>query len=294
MEEENEESTFWATLKGNLPANMFTYTDNGYIEPFEPGHKYRYRIAARNRRGLGPSVTSQDIPWITPPLAPLNLTLDSSPPDPLWEKDLGVHLRWQAPPNGGTPITGYKIQRCQGDENTCVSGPWISITIPEKVEEHQDTKGLKKDSTYTYQVLAINAQGEGEVSEMTSLVLPPILPQAPENLVAGLFHDDNNNPYHHLFWKPPAHDGGSPLLNYQVQKCIKNSHEDNKQCRTHEIAGWIDLAQDQSSQIPKTSYKHILLPEEHTIPASSYNYRVSAQNIRGLGPFSAVKKIKKT
>jgi len=85
--------------------------------------------------------------------------------------DTQVTLNWDAPSDGGSPITGYRIERDSGD-----GAWWLLITTEKDVLEYVDI-GLSNGSTYQYRIRAINTMGNSDWSEIVS-----VTPSAPENL----------------------------------------------------------------------------------------------------------------
>ncbi len=76
-----------------------------------------------------------------------------------------INLSWTAPSNnGGSPITGYKIER-----STKASSTWstISANTDSTTTTYSDT-GLAPSTTYTYRVSAINSVGTSLPSNSAS------------------------------------------------------------------------------------------------------------------------------
>ena len=66
-------------------------------------------------------------------------------------------LTWKEPEeNGGTPVTGYFIERCTAD-----STRWLRITKEHVEGTTYDTKDLVEGTKYKFRVVAINKVGEG-------------------------------------------------------------------------------------------------------------------------------------
>jgi hypothetical protein len=99
-----------------------------------------------------------------------------------------VHLSWTAPPDGGTPITGYKLYRgtSAGDEKLLES--------LDDVTSFDDT-AVTNGTKYYYRVSAVNRVGEGSRSSEVSATPasppppppppPPPLPPPPSGDFAG-------------------------------------------------------------------------------------------------------------
>ena len=66
-------------------------------------------------------------------------------------------LTWKEPEeNGGTPVTGYFIERC-----TAGSTRWLRITKEPVEDTTYETKDLVEGTEYKFRVVAINKVGEG-------------------------------------------------------------------------------------------------------------------------------------
>ena len=82
-----------------------------------------------------------------------------------------INLSWIAPNNGGSVITGYKIERSTDGGTT-----W-SVTVPNTgstATSYSDT-GLNSGTTYTYRISAINAIGTGSPSSSVSATTNSII-----------------------------------------------------------------------------------------------------------------------
>lgn len=81
----------------------------------------------------------------------------------------GIHLSWQAPDNGGSAITGYKVYRRPdtSTQKTLIANLGAQTTF----DDFTAAPGVK----YFYSVSVINAAGEGPVcNEVTPVPLPPV------------------------------------------------------------------------------------------------------------------------
>jgi fibronectin type 3 domain-containing protein len=130
------------------------------------------------------------------PSAPLNLNASAS--------DARVELAWEPPVSDGLlPITNYRIYRAT------VSGQETFLVEITGIPFHNDTL-LTNGQTYYYKVGAVNAIGEGDLSNEANAT-PMTIPSPPINLIQS-FGDD----YVDLTWEPPLSDGGSPITNYTI------------------------------------------------------------------------------
>ncbi len=76
-----------------------------------------------------------------------------------------VDLTWTLPEDGGSPLTGYKIER-----ESPVGGGFITIAENESTNDYNYTDiGLDEETEYNYRIYAINDVGEGPVSDPASV-----------------------------------------------------------------------------------------------------------------------------
>jgi uncharacterized delta-60 repeat protein len=126
-----------------------SFDDSGLVN----GTRYFYRVSAVNALGEGSSSNEVSATPATVPGAP-NLTAQPGKPK-------GVTLTWTIPPNGGSPITGYRIYR-----GTSAGGETLFKTVGTGTS-YKDTS-TTKGTTYFYIVRAVNAVGEGPASNGAS------------------------------------------------------------------------------------------------------------------------------
>jgi len=144
--------------------NMLYYEDvaiNGWTN-------YYYTIAAVTGAGEGPESNEVSANPRTAPDIPTGLSSSTG--------DLYVNLTWNAPANGGYPITDYYIYRSVdgGSESyLAAAGPQLY---------YNDTSPSGWVDNY-YRVSAVNAIGEGGLSTSTGGI-PQKVPYAPLNLTA--------------------------------------------------------------------------------------------------------------
>ena len=157
---------------------------------------------------------------------------------------------WTAPTeNGGSAITGYKVQWKSGAQSfgssrqhTTADGAATSYTIP----------SLTNGTEYTVRVLAVNSVGDSAASN-TDTGTPSTTPSAPTNVLAS------GNAELTVTWDAPD-DGGSAITGYTVQ--------------------WKSGTQSYS-----TSRQATVTTTTHTIPSltndTTYTLRVKATNAFG-------------
>ena len=156
-----------------------------------------YTVPAMNPlqdEASNPAAAFSDQPVTNPATAPDAPTgLDATPGDG------SVTLRWNAPAyDGGREVTGYQYRQ----RTTGSYGAWedIPMSAPGETNEGSFTvsSGLTNDTAYTFQVQAVNAEGEsGASNEATATPVagdttPPMLTGATTTaLEVALFHDEN-------------------------------------------------------------------------------------------------------
>lgn len=121
---------------------------------------------------------------------------------------LSVDLVWHATTNGGSAITGYKIERKigAGSYSTLVANTGSGAGT------YTDTL-LTVGTLYTYRISAINAAGTSAVSnelgDTTNVVAG-----SPTALTLNVLDHDSIN----LSWSAPASDGGCSSLRYKIER----------------------------------------------------------------------------
>ena len=168
-----------------------------------------------------------------------------------------INLYWTTPvSNGGSPITGYRIE---------ISPVFNWTTLVADTTSTSTTyshTGLAAGTTRYYRVSAINANGTGEPSNTAKVTTGAPVPGAPTDLSATASGTTQID----LSWTAPAADGGSPITTYGIHV----SPDGRTDWRTR--AG-----------NPNTTYSQIQLA-----PGTTRYYRVSAANAHGLSPFSNI------
>jgi len=128
--------------------DVLNYTDEGIVA----GQTYFYKVSAVNAIGEGPMSSIASAVADSLPQAPTGLLAVAG--------DGTIELTWQAPgSDGGAPITGYKVYR-----GTSATGLTLLATIGAVTNYTDDN--VTNGQTYYYKVSAVNALGEGSMSEV--------------------------------------------------------------------------------------------------------------------------------
>jgi len=176
-----------------------------------------------------------------------------------------VDLFWNTPENnGGSPITGYKIEVRSG------SGDFVTLNANTgNTGTTYSHTGLTTGTSYIYRVFAINAQGISIASAeaiatptSSSQPLENIVPNAPTSLTAS----DISSTSIKLTWTQPATNNGPPVTSYKIE-FKKDS------------GSYTTLVENTGNTI--TTYTHTGLTTN-----SKYTYKISAKNSIGFSPTS--------
>lgn len=204
---------------------------------------YTFTVVASNVSGPGPASAPSNA--ATPeavPGAPTSATATAG--------NASATVTWVAPASdGGSPITGYTVTSAPG-AYTCSTATYSCVVT-----------GLTNGTTYTFTVVAINANGPGPASAPSNAVTPVGLPTAPTNVV-GVGGKDSQVP---VSWSAPSNDGGSPITAYIVQYS------------TSPYSSWTTATSTQASSPYTVS---------GLTNGTSYEFQVAAVNANGTGPFS--------
>ncbi|WP_458115220.1 peroxidase family protein [Arthrobacter sp. D2-10] len=178
-----------------VPGNQTETVVTGLVN----GQSYRFQVRASNELGTsGFSALSTAVVPNVVPAAPTNVTGVAG--------DGVVTLSWTAPAaNGGTAVTGYKVQVLAGDALIQTVSLTGSATTT-------DITGLANGTAYTFRVLATNALGDGALSPASAAVSPRSVPGVP---VLGGVTAANGSAT--VSWTAPVSDGGSAITGYAVQ-----------------------------------------------------------------------------
>eukprot|EP00850_Spirogloea_muscicola_P023099 SM000328S12469 [mRNA] locus=s328:19945:26895:- [translate_table: standard] len=184
------------------------------VRGLQSGRVYRFRVTAQNEVGRStPSLPTELSTGMSAPAAPCRLTSSQ-------RHSNSFALSWQPPAHdGGSPITGYEVEYAlalasgrQGDDDT--AGNDVNWLVGYSgVSTSCIVCNVKPGRQYRTRVQAINAAGKSEHSEEVVAATAPAAPDAPaapsvvERLSTSLT----------VGWRPPSHDGGSPITSYRLE-----------------------------------------------------------------------------
>ncbi len=165
-------------------------------------------------------------------------------------------LSWSAPSsNGGASITAYKVYRGTIPEGQSTT----PIATLGNVTSYQDV-GLVDGTSYYYKVSAVNSAGEGPKSSEAQVTTYSV-PGAPGTPSAVPSYRSVS-----LSWSAPSSNGGSSITGYRVYRGLSS----------------------QSLALLATLGNVLAYTDAGLSNGTTYYYRVSAINIVGEGPASAV------
>lgn len=168
-----------------------------------------------------------------------------------------IDLSWTAPANnGGSPITGYKIER----ESPSGGGFTTIVANTGSTSTAYSNTVLNPVTEYNYRVSAINAKGTSDPSDTASDTTDANAPDAPASLSVATIGPSRND----LTWTVPASDGGSAVTGYKIERESPSG------------GGWSTLVAD-------TGTTDLTYSDTGLSTSTEYSYRVSAINAIGTG-----------
>ncbi|CAD7001755.1 unnamed protein product, partial [Ceratitis capitata] len=166
---------------GWVPA--VTYVNAKYNHAVVPrlleGTKYEFRVMAENLQGRSDALNSDESV-----VAKNQYTVPGIPSKPeLVESDkTHITFKWKPPiSNGGSPVSGYDIER-----RDLTTGRWVRINAePVPTMEYTDER-VSPDHQYHYRVSAVNAAGSGKPSEPSNMLSARPMREKPKLHLDGL------------------------------------------------------------------------------------------------------------
>jgi hypothetical protein len=186
------------TLVSSTPVGNVTSTTIGSLTN---GTAYTFDVTAVNGVGPGPaSARSTAATPTAPATAPGAPTIGTATAG-----NATATITWTAPANGGSPITGYTVERTNGATVVLTNVP-VSTSFT--------ATGLVNGRAYSFRVRAANAIGVSAFSA-TSNTVTPVVPVAPGAPTIGTATAGNASAV--VRWTPPVSNGGSAITRYDVQ-----------------------------------------------------------------------------
>ena len=189
----------WTTVSGGTEARTQSVTD------LSVGVTYVFHLQAVNQVGESPSAIVRGVTLMpsTSLGSPRNFRVSPG--------DTQATLSWQSPlSDGGSPITHYRYRVRKTDTNTW-SPDWTTVTGGAGARS-QTVTSLTNDVGYTFEVQAVNGDGEGPSVSVTGTPVSPTAPDAPRS-----FRATAGDTQVTLRWQPPSSDGGSSITHYRYR-----------------------------------------------------------------------------
>ena len=120
-------------------------------------------------------------------------------------------VRWRAPSNGGSRITGYTVRVTNAKTKTQIGGLRRASAGATSLK----VTGLANGTSVRFQVRATNAVGTGTYSALSRIVRPATVAKATviRTALSGAFGGRVDAAAR---WAPPSSNGGSPITGYVV------------------------------------------------------------------------------
>ena len=214
------------------------------------GVAYVFRAAATNNYGIGPySSATASVTPVGAPDSPSSLSATAA--------NSGASLSWTAPTNnGGTAITDYVVEYSGNAGQT-----WTVFADGTSTATSTNVSGLTNGQAYVFRVAAKNSAG----TSAYTTYLTPVYPLGVPDQVASLTATYGNTQVQ-LQWQAPAANNVSGLTDYTIQRSVDSG------------ATWTTLSDGTNTN---TNYTVTGLTN-----GTAYQFRVSASNSVGAGPYS--------
>ncbi len=249
------------------------------------GETFSYRVSAINAAATGDPTAVISVISSNKALMPRNLTAT------LADDMQSIELTWDRPvadgdkpANGGSPISGYKIEASKDAGATWADveedkeeHPESELLTPGEVTEYAyEHEDLDHGASYIYRVSAITDAGPGAASASSAAVsTAAVKPGAPATLTATAAEDMNTIT---LMWPAPVSNGGAAITSWKIEVSEGAT-----------VGTWADL--DLTVTDPADPMADDAMYEAvHSglTAGATYHYRVSATNSVGTGDPSVV------
>ncbi|PNH07060.1 Fibronectin type-III domain-containing protein 3A [Tetrabaena socialis] len=220
----------------------------------QPGVRYTSRVQAINAMGEGPFslcsayTTQATVP--APPEVPQVQTASSTT----------LTLQWSPPPDNGSPIICYCLERddgAGGDFSHVYAGPNTLHVV----------KGLRPGTQYRFRLRADNDEGKSMWSGTTTLSTGAAPPDSPVSLQVVTVGRTSAT----LAWRAPDDDGGSKVVAFEVELQAKS-----RAATTCMGPDWLKIFEGEAHACTINSLR----------PGCAYRVRVRARNGAGWGQWA--------
>lgn len=180
---------------------------------------------------------------------------------PLIDKE-SITISWQPPSNnGGSDVTAYVIEKCDVKRKV-----WMEVTTVAADLTTYIVQDLYEDSTYMFRVSAVNEYGKSDPLQSEPVTArsqfdKPSSPKGP--LTTSNMTDTSFT----LSWNEPSSDGGSPIIEYIVEKK--------------------EVGRKAWQRVGTTDSKSLSMEVSSLKKSTAYHFRISCRNNVGTSlPFS--------
>ncbi|MEC8946845.1 MAG: fibronectin type III domain-containing protein [Actinomycetota bacterium] len=227
----------WRTVEGlSSPVHV--------VEDLVNGRSYTFHVTAVDAMGRSLGPMSITVAPVGPPTAPTGLTGRGG--------DSSAILQWESAYSAADdPVVDHVVQySVDGDH-------WTTVEHGVLADTALTVTGLVNETTLRFRVMAVNERGAGPASPEVTVVVGQ--PDRPTGLV-GVAEDSRIE----LSWLAPIDDGGSPIVDYVVERLVDT--------------GW-EVVPDGTSAVPMAS-------AEGLVNGTVEIFRVAAVTVVGRGPVS--------
>ena len=173
-----------------------------------------------------------------------------------------AHLSWTTPSNGGSAITGYQYRY---RENGKTWSAWTAMVNADASTTFYTVKGLNPDSTYEFEIRAVNTDGNGKTSNRVNLVVNTTDLATPPSGVSDLSGASGDGEVT-VSWSSPADDGGSQVTGFEY------------------VVQPVGAVLTGVHRVPAGQTEVVVSGLQNGV---TYNVVVRAVNAEGAGPFQA-------
>ena len=226
-----------------------------YIGPFSNGSSYDVRVVAVKDDNSTAVADATGRP-VAIPARPEGLGA--------YSVDGGLHVAWDKPWDGGSAITGYRVQWKGAGQEYNETDRQASVA---STATSYEITGLTNGSSYDVRVGALNANGSSRMAKTTGS--PADAPGPPSSITVTFAGVGLSHVTMRLNWTAPTDNGASSVTGYKV------SWRQDYNNRYHSPSSIFGLAAE------------ILVPchPTHNVCVDSLFFvRVSAANAQGVGP----------